>query len=295
LRGKLAQFNTVLLLWNWYDYLFFYLLIPAILTAFYVLPDDLKDYLVLWPSNPTFISLLFSSYVHVDFNHFISNLSTYLLITFFLFNFETNRRLFYQASFMLLLLLPILSSLLIICFLPALRLPGIYVLGFSVITSGFAGYSIYAIFNYLKNVLKIPLNSSFILLIFSLNNMIILPNLKIYSTKIYSTEQFIMLSAFTLLLFIFIYSIYANRLGIKQMASMLTFNRIKGLFKGGFCVSVYKLLLISLTIKYLFYLPVLIPPEIVIGKGVLNIFSHYIGYTFGTFTPIIIRSLKWNT
>jgi hypothetical protein len=143
-----------------------------------------------------------------------------------------------------------------------LKTPGIYVLGFSLITSGFAGYSIYAIFNYLKNVLKIPLNSSFILLIFSLNNMIILPNLKISST-----EQFIMLSAFTLLLFIFIYSIYANRLGIKQMVSMLTFNRIKGLFKGGFCVSVYKLLLISLTIKYLFYLPVLIPPEIVIGKG----------------------------
>jgi hypothetical protein len=53
--------------------------------------------------------------------------------------------------------------------------------------------------------------------------------------------------------------------------------------------------LISLTIKYLFYLPVLIPPEIVIGKGVLNIFSHYLGYTFGTFTPTIIRSLKWNT
>jgi hypothetical protein len=290
LRGKLAQFNPVLLLWNWYDYLFFYLLIPAILTAFYVLPDDLKDYLVLWPSNPTFVSFLFSSYVHVDFNHFISNLSTYLLITFFLFNFETNRRLFYQASFMLLLLLPIISSLLIICFLPALRMPGIYVLGFSVITSGFAGYSIYAIFNYLRNVLKIPLNSSFILLIFSLNNMIILPNLKIPST-----EQFIMLLASTLLLLIFIYSIYANRLGIKQMASMLTFNRIKGLFKGGFCVSVYRLLLISLAIKYLFYLPVLIPPEILIGKGVLNIFSHYIGYTFGTFTPIIIRLLKCNT
>jgi len=152
----LAQFNPVLLLWKWYDYLFFYLLIPAILTAFYVLPDDLKDYLVLWPSNPTFVSLLFSSYVHVDFNHFISNLSTYLFITFFLFNFETNRRLFYQASFMLLLLLPIISSLLIICFLPALKTPGIYVLGFSLITSGFAGYSIYAIFNYLKNVLKIP-------------------------------------------------------------------------------------------------------------------------------------------
>jgi hypothetical protein len=76
---------------------------------------------------------------------------------------------------------------------------------------------------------------------------------------------------------------------------MLTFNRIKGLFKGGFCVSVYRLLLISLAIKYLFYLPILIPQEIVIGKGVLNIFSHYIGYTFGTFTPIIIGVIKWNT
>jgi len=288
LRGKLVRFNLVLLLWNWYDYLFFYFLIPVILTAFHVLPDDLKDYLILWPLNPTFAGLFFSSYVHLNFNHFLNNLLSYLFVIFFLFNFETDRRLFYRVSSLLLLLLPILSSLLII-FLPAFRVPGVYFLGFSVITSGFEGYSIYAVFSYLRNVLKFSFNSSFILLVFSLNNMIVLLNLKIPSTY-----QFIMISAFTILLFLFVYSIYVNRLGIKQMMYMLTLNRIKSLFKGGCLVSAYRLLLILLVIKYLFSLPVLIPPEILIGGSVINIFSHYVGYTFGTFTPIIIGSLKWN-
>jgi hypothetical protein len=184
---------------------------------------------------------------------------------------------------MLFILLPFLSSLLQIYFLPALP----RTLGFSAIICGFIGYLPYAIFNYLKNILKFSLKSSFVLLIFFLNNIIIV----FFNLKIPSMDKFIMTFILSVL---FIYFTYVNRLGIKQMMSVLAFDRIKNLFKDSSFALAYRLLLISLAMIYLFLLlPALIPPEITIGNSLINIFSHYIGYTFGIFMPLTIESLKW--
>jgi hypothetical protein len=54
----------------------------------------------------------------------------------------------------------------------------------------------------------------------------------------------------------------------------------------------YNYLLFFLSLFTIFYLPSLIPSEIKMGGSIINIFSHYIGYLFGLFVPIVIDKLK---
>ena len=156
------RLNPLLKSWGKIDYAIFFLLVPAVLTFVYILPFGIKDYLVLQPLNPTFLSIFFSNYTHIEFFHFFNNILAYLIIIFLIFNIETDKKLFYKTSLLIFILLPFISSLSIIYLTPTVS----PTLGFSAISSAFLGYLLYAVYNFLKNAWKLSLNNSFLFFYF---------------------------------------------------------------------------------------------------------------------------------
>jgi hypothetical protein len=226
--------------WRKRDYLIFYVLIPAILLLLYFVPQNFKEsYLILNTADPSIISIFLSNYTHTQFKHFISNSAMYLLLMFLLFNLETNSRLFYKVSALILIFLPILSSLIVIIKIPNMG----NVQGFSAVTSALAGYLIYAVYGYLKNVRRLKVNSSFV-------NLVVLLNLTIVS--------FLPLPVPTLIRLIFltlsVWYTYRNRVIIRQIIST-----ILKLVKE----SVYEYWVFFFALFFMFSLPSLIPKNIV--------------------------------
>ncbi len=259
--------------WKKKDYFFFYFLIPILLTFTYLLPENIKQDIILNLSNPTIISMFFSNYVHLELTHFLGNLISYLIVIFLLFNLETNRILFYRSSLLIFIILPFVSSFLVISIFPSLP-PS---LGFSAIVAGFMGYLVYSVFRYIKEFYYPQINNFFLYLILMINLIVVANNL---GTPI--TFQIFILSILIIL-------IYLNRVAIKEIGKIMML-KFKDLFsQKSVGRLIYKYLLFILIIISIFNLPNLIPSKIKIGSSIINIFSHYVGYLFGLFIPLIIN------
>lgn len=278
-KANLPNFSTFLPkfeFWNKKDYFFFYFIIPFILTFIYLLPDNIKNYIILNPSNPTILSIFFSNYVHLEPWHFLSNLIFYLIIIFLLFNLERDKNFFYRSSFFIFIILPFVSSILIVYFIPFIP-PS---LGFSAIVAGFMGYLVYSAFRYIKEYYYKQTHYFFLYLILMLNFIIVANNLRVPITF-----QIFILSI-SIILF------YLNRVAIKEISNQI-FLKFKGLMSQKlYGQIIYYYLLFFWVIIFIFGLPIIIPSNIIIGNGRINIFSHYIGYLFGFFVPLIINSFN---
>lgn len=272
---KLARLNPDSSIWKLHDFVFFYVVIGAVITFLYLLPSDVKyDYFILQPSNPTLLSLFFSNYTHIAFPHFINNLMGYWAVIFLLFNLETEKKIFYTISALIFIILPFLSSFAITYYTDVVS----PVYGFSAILSGFIGYLLYAIYNYLVKVYKFPLNLSFPFLIVSINLTFVI----IFNLNVPNTLRLITIAIAVLLT-------YINWKNIKEILN-LTINQIKNPMTNQL-MRLCKILFFVFVFIFLFILPFLIPSEIVNGKIKINILSHYIGYCFGVFIPIIFEDL----
>ncbi|RKY23624.1 MAG: hypothetical protein DRP62_05525, partial [Planctomycetota bacterium] len=143
----------------------FFVLIPFILVFLYLLPSSLKEFLILVPKNPNPWSVFFSSYVHSSFWHFLNNLVGYLVLILLIFYLEENRSFFHYFSFLNFILLPLLSSFLVIVALSSFSES----LGFSAVVSGFNGYLLYSVYMHLKKEYFKNLNCSFLWLLLIIN------------------------------------------------------------------------------------------------------------------------------
>ena len=277
---NLSRLNPNLKLWKKKDYFIFLILIPAVLLLTYLLPENIQNYLTLHVSAPSLFSIFFSNYVHVDLLHFLGNLLSYLIVIFLLFNLETNKNIFYKSSFLIFIILPFISSFLVIRYLPSALPPS---LGFSAIVAAFMGYLVYSAFAYIKKYYCPQTNIFLIYLILIINLMMVAYNL--------STPDIFQIIIVLILVILF----YFNRIVIKEVGKQmvikfknrLTQNLIKSL--------VYNYLLFLASFYFIFFLPYLIPSKIILGKSIINIFAHYIGYLFGLFVPIIIEKLSNNS
>ncbi len=251
------------------DLTFFFLLLPSILTLFYILPLSLKEVFILDRCNPTALSIYFSNFVHTDLNHFLSNLGMYFFLIFSIFIIETKMERLYIFTVLSLLILPFLTSLSFF-FSISYR----YNLGFSGIVSAFFGYLLYSLFTYLKKIQKC-LSFSFYIYLITLSALLaIIVNFK--STLI-----------FVLAIFYFI------------LTSIFEFGELKNVFKTVYkkllklkresLISyLYKIIVVALaTTLAIISLSILIPLE---ARGV-NILSHYIGYLFGVVLAPLLDKL----
>jgi len=213
---NLYMMNPILQSWKKTDYLFFFIFIPAFLSFMYLLPVNIKNYFILDTSNPTIFSIFLSNYEHVKFLHFFGNLLFYLIVIFLLFNIEINKKIFRKCSILIFIILPFISSILLIYRFPNLP-PS---LGFSAIGSAFMGYAIYSIFYYIKNFYYTQLNYFFIYLIIIINLIATEFNLKDHPFLLY-------VKIISFLLFIIL--IYFNRIALKEICIQI-FIKTKNMF-----------------------------------------------------------------
>ena len=257
--------------WTKKDYALFFYLVPLVLILFFVMPSGLQSQIILKPMQPTFISAFFSNYLHTNLEHLVSNLFFYLIVLLFLFNLETEKKRFYVVAVGLLLVLPLISSLIIILVLS--RIPPS--LGFSAIVSGFLGYFVYAIYANVKTKYYPKLKYSFLGLFLMLNVL--------FWSIAWSAYELLMISSI-----LTICVLYLNRQAIKQ--TMLKIKpKIKQPLKKSFPISVF----ISFTLAFAVLGFLILLPRNVIGpnNSIVNIFAHYVGYLVGLSLPLIYDTL----
>jgi|GEM_PF-2430318 len=259
--------------WKKIDFFIFFIFVPALLEFFYILPENIKNNFILLPSNPTIISIFFSNFVHQDLFHLLGNLVSYLFVIFLLFNFEVNKKLFYKTSISIFLILPFVSSFLIIYRFPYLP-PS---LGFSAIVAGFMGFLIFSAFRYIKNFYYTKSN-------YFLLYLILIINLIFVERNLHASFNF---QIFTLIILAIL--LFLNRITIKEIGKKFI-QDIKD--SRNFGVFLYNYVLLVLSIIFIFFLPNLIPSKITVGNSIINIASHYIGYIFGLFISIIIVNIE---
>jgi hypothetical protein len=258
--------------WKISDWVFYFLLVPALLIAIFELPAGIKEaYFILTPSEITPYSFFLSNYTHSNLPHFIGNLISYLAVCFLIFNFETNKRSFHMYSLFMFLLLPWIISAV------SLEMIGFQTTfqGFSGIVSSMFGYLTYAIYKFLHKFCCKHMNLTFLFLIIAMNLLLVLENI---SSQIF---QYSLIITFTLILVFMqkdvIIDVVQTRFDIRKWLE-----RIPHLQK------TYLLIIFLAAINFLFFLPDLVPQEVMQNGAYVNWVGHYTGYFFGIFVPIII-------
>ncbi|MDD1665377.1 MAG: hypothetical protein LUQ32_08460 [Methanomicrobiales archaeon] len=141
---KLNQIRSNLKNWNFYEWVMFWVVIPAFMFVIYALPQGVKDqFFILNTSYPGRIeTFLLSSYTHSQlYPHLIGNLAFYFAILLMIFAFESNKRRFRIMAGWSLFIVPIISSSLTII-LWSIFGRAVTGQGFSAINGAFLAYAI---------------------------------------------------------------------------------------------------------------------------------------------------------
>lgn len=273
LKQYLKKQNPNLFSWKKSDYLIFYVLVPIVLIFVFMLPSTITDQFFWNPQNPTLISAFMSHYSHANLEHLLGNVMIYLLIVFLIFNIEASKNTFRKMSTMIFLAFPFLLSY------TAMLLSPMGGLGFSGLGAAFLGYLPYSAYNYIKKKQKIPLTSSFMMLVLLLNF-----SLMIMTWNNISIDVYIMVFAGILLM------LYTCR---KGLASIINLVRKEGkkLNKNRFFYS-YSTIIALLVFVFSFALPLLVPQNTVQDGQNTNILVHYLGYCFAIALVSILEVAK---
>jgi len=165
LRKKLSLLinDSAITTWPWYYWIFYFAIVPFILTVIPQLPqllhqtppdDILNTTFLLNISNPTISSLFLNHYTHLEINHICANLSIYFLILTFIFFLEKERNIFRLSSFVIFLLLPIVASVFTIIYFQNTVLSSSPFRGFSGIIMAFFGYLMFLLLRLFFNKMK---------------------------------------------------------------------------------------------------------------------------------------------
>ena len=259
------------------DWFIFYFIIPLFLIIVYImvhLHPELERVLILQTSNPTWISIYLSNFVHTDFWHHLGgNLLSYFILIYLILFFRTDRKKFYINMALFFTVLPVLCSLSTI-YLASAPPPSFGVLwqflGFSGIVSGLAGYLLYSVYWYIREKWEVPLNIHFFFSILAFNLLIIT-----------FTYKWFWMSVFIFL--IFLIALYLAKNGLTMTISKIIdkWNEIK---QKNVKVKICKLMIFLFTVSFLFGSAMGLFP--VNAKGI-NILAHYAGYCFGALVPLI--------
>ena len=256
----------------WISGLTYFLLIPYILTAIYLMSSNLKDILMLYPKSPTFVSILGSNFLHTNFSHFIGNIGSYLIIIPFIFMFDaiSNKKMLFINLPLLFFILPAISSILTITAFSYLGV-NIPAEGFSAIVAGLLGYLAFSFLNFVKRYYKLDFKRS----IFQLLWFILFINLMIIPA-IYG--DYLISIALVPLAIIFLFYTREDYIKIIQLILRLKHENIVA----------YVILVVCGLFIIGFGSLGLYPQTIKIEGSFTNILAHYVGYTFGFMVPAFV-------
>jgi len=144
-RSHVAQIKINLRSWSFFDWLFLWGVIPAVLFVVYALPQSIKNnFFILDTANLWGLqTYILSAYTHSElYWHLIGNVAFYFVTLFVIFAFENNKRRFRIMVMSSFLLVPIITAILTITFFRILGLTRTSQ-GFSAIDGAFLAYTIF--------------------------------------------------------------------------------------------------------------------------------------------------------
>ena len=248
------------------DLFLFVFFIPFLLWVLFLLPDSIKNQLILNYENLRVLNLFTTHFIHTDPFHFGNSIIWYLLliVPIYLLNMiRYQRRGFYLVFGLSMLVVPLLLSIMSLIIKHIYSLPIGTSLGFSGIVSVFIGFLPYSTLNFLKKFYK-------------------------WKTKISMLFLSILLFTFTVILLIYnrpflfitvlglsIASIYISyrESSLKECLSSLKNAAKKN--KG-----IYMLVVTNATL-YIIGVLSLFPTELILGENIVDIITHYFGFVLG--------------
>ncbi|MCX6685755.1 MAG: hypothetical protein NTV10_03760 [Methanoregula sp.] len=144
LRSRVDQVKNNIKSWTFYEWVIFWVVIPALLFFIYALPQSIRnDYFILDTSNLWGIQSYFlNAYTHSQlYWHLVGNVAFYFVALIVIFTLENNKRRFRIMAASSFLLVPVITSILTISFLRVLGLTRTSQ-GFSGIDGAFLAYAI---------------------------------------------------------------------------------------------------------------------------------------------------------
>lgn len=247
-----------------------FLAIPAVLAFLFLIPQGVKDQLIMQISAPTPLSVFASNFVHSDAMHFLGNLVFYLLACFVLFNIEPDVKRFRLVLVALLVVVPILASVVTLYAMPKLKTSQ----GFSAVVAGLIGYVLFCTYAYIKETVK-PKHEVFfapMLLLFSL------------ALAVWNMNQITSI----VLIVIFWVLAYFNREVISSSLKLLRDESVALVRSPRRLVRIYYGLIFALWVLFAFLsLPGLLTLSVQNG-AISNVIAHYTGYVCGWTIPMFI-------
>jgi hypothetical protein len=117
-QERYAQVISNLKSWSYFEWFFFFILIPLLLFLVFLLPQNFKDSFLIFNTSELFKvqTFLVNEYTHSEFNHIMGNVKFYLIAILAIFAFEDNKKRFWIMVSSAFLLVPIIAALLTVFF-----------------------------------------------------------------------------------------------------------------------------------------------------------------------------------
>ncbi|MDE4908131.1 hypothetical protein L0665_05850 [Methanogenium marinum] len=147
LHQKIKTIQTNLGLWKPASWLFYWGIVPLILTIVWSLPPDIKyGHFILDTTSPHWTSIILSSYTHSDISHISNNIGLYLLAMAMIFTCCKNPKLLHYSSLILFIFVPLFTSVVTMQLSVNLGIP-LYSQGFSAVAYSFTALGLYTFFS----------------------------------------------------------------------------------------------------------------------------------------------------
>lgn len=144
LHTKILTIQTNLESWTPSAWLIFFGIIPLVLAGIELLPPEMKaEYFILDTTAPHWTTIILSSYTHSDIIHLSNNIGLYLVALMMIFTCCTNPKLLHRSSLVVLLFVPLCTSL-VTMHLSAVLEQGFYSQGFSAVAYAYTAIGLYA-------------------------------------------------------------------------------------------------------------------------------------------------------
>lgn len=239
-------------------------LVPVVLTLVVLLPQRVQVGLALDYGSPTLVMRFMSAYVHAGYGHYINNLMAYVVLvvpTYLLCALSGKRRVFWSVFLVFVLVLPFVLSAFDLWLLDA-KIGR----GFSGVDGAFLGFLPVALVVFLRERY-----SGRIRVVHSTSLFMFTATYIAYTYSGWSKTALATLGLFLLALLYVVYSVGWDELGFicRSLA------RPKGYFE----------LVLTSLLFFVLYSLLVFPADITGEESVVNILSHYIGFSFGFLIP----------
>jgi hypothetical protein len=249
-----------------------FLVIPLIISLCSFLPPSIRDKLKVNLSDFNVITFYTAIFIHDNLVHYLGNITVYIMYTFFAYsiNLISQKRMWFLKNYLIFfLMLPLIMYTALISinrFYLGNRLH--FSCGISGILSAIMGLLPMSFVLFLESSnIEARLNEIFFLIISV--SLLFIP-------YIYEAKYFLFVIVLTVL-----FLVWRNRKGLETIGRFIKEILKQDIFSG--------MLIIMVIILYFFGITAIFPKTIILKGGIIDIFTHYVGWILGIFISYLLN------